>query len=411
MSIFDPIVQAFEQNRLVVLIPIFAGLVGWITNVAAVWLLFHPVEFRGIRPFLGWQGVIPGAADRMTAYLAELVSGKLLDMRALFAELDAAQMLPTVRPALDRMADDLLDEAVRGKMAPMWNALDENARTQIRTAVRGEVEKLAEKTFADIRQSAEDIIDVAETIRAAVAKDRALLNNLFQVAGSGEFKFVRISGLYFGTLFGIPQFLIWCYYPATWLLPVGGLLVGYVTNWLAMKMIFEPKEPMKLGPMTIQGLFHKRQEEVAIGFSDAVATTMLTPANVLAQVESGGGRETLRNIFRARINETIERYKQHPMAAGVLQQVDPAEIDTLVVRQVEMRLTEKGGLLWHIVERTLDVASTMQEKLKQLDPHSFEGVLRPAFQQDEWKLIAVGAVLGGIAGWLQAVYMFSDMAL
>jgi hypothetical protein len=46
-----------------------------------------------------------------------------------------------------------------------------------------------------------------------------------------------------------------------------------------------------------------------------------------------------------------------------------------------------------------------------LDPESFEGVLRPAFQQDEWKLIVAGAVLGLGAGVLQVLYMFQDMLL
>ena len=41
-----------------------------------------------------------------------------------------------------------------------------------------------------------------------------------------------------------------------------------------------------------------------------------------------------------------------------------------------------------------------------LDAKSFEGVLRPAFQADEWKLFVTGAVLGTIAGVLQLIYLF-----
>ncbi len=46
------------------------------------------------------------------------------------------------------------------------------------------------------------------------------------------------------------------------------------------------------------------------------------------------------------------------------------------------------------------------ENASLLDPD--EGVLRPAFQQDEWKLILAGAVLGATAGILQLVYIFGD---
>jgi hypothetical protein len=43
--------------------------------------------------------------------------------------------------------------------------------------------------------------------------------------------------------------------------------------------------------------------------------------------------------------------------------------------------------------------------MQQLTDEEFEGVLRPAFQQDEWKLIAVGAALGFLVGELQVFLM------
>ena len=35
--------------------------------------------------------------------------------------------------------------------------------------------------------------------------------------------------------------------PYWWVLPVLGTLVGWATNWLAIRMIFEPIEPRKIG--------------------------------------------------------------------------------------------------------------------------------------------------------------------
>lgn len=402
------LVEAIRENWFVLLIPLIAGLVGWITNVAAVWLLFHPVEFKGIRPFFGWQGVIPNASQHMAEYLAFLIADKLLDLRELLADMDPEAMMPEMRPALHALADSVLEEAATQHAPQMWESLGEDVKTQVREAVRKEVELLATNAFGDLKESAADIIDLGHTIESAVAGDKALLNNLFLAAGGEEFKFIKISGLYFGFLFGIPQFLIWVFYPEWWILPLGGVLVGYVTNWLALKMIFEPKQPKKFGPFTFQGLFHKRQHEVATDFSHTVSETMLTPEHVVAQVADGPGSETLQGIFRKHVHEALAKYKDHPMAGMALKQVGPEQIDQMVVTQMDARLTEEGGLVWRFVEQTLDVAQTMSEKLRNLDSESFEGVLRPAFQQDEWKLIAVGAILGGIAGWLQVVFMFGE---
>ena len=54
----------------------------------------------------------------------------------------------------------------------------------------------------------------------------------------------------------------------------------------------------------------------------------------------------------------------------------------------------------------LNIGEDLRKKMQALSPEEFEGVLRPAYQQDEWKLIVIGAVLGGIAGILQVVYLF-----
>ena len=46
-------------------IPLAAAFVGWVTKIVAVKMIFYPVEFKGIPPYLGWQGQIPSHAAKM----------------------------------------------------------------------------------------------------------------------------------------------------------------------------------------------------------------------------------------------------------------------------------------------------------------------------------------------------------
>ncbi len=402
------IVQIIRDNWQVLLIPLIAGAIGWGTNVVAVHMLFKPLEFVGFRPYLGWQGIIPASSRRMGRYLAYLISRKLVNLKDLFGTMDPEHLMPRIQPTLWQIADDLLDDTVRETAQPLWNSLDDRSREQVRNLVRTEVEHIARHSVSDLQEGADELLDIAAVVEAAIEKNREILNTLFLVAGSEEFKFIKISGLYFGFLFGIPQMILWIYFPAWWTLPIAGIAVGYVTNWLAMKMIFEPRTPVRFGPFEFHGLFHKRQKEVAAGFSETVAARVLTPDNLTERISQGPGREKLLSIFRNRVNERLDIYRKHPMAATITSQAGPEKIDRFLVRTVGMQLTERGSLLWTFMERTVDLAGSMTGRLKQLDPESFEGLLRPAFQQDEWKLIVMGAVLGGVAGWLQAVYLFGE---
>ena len=54
----------------------------------------------------------------------------------------------------------------------------------------------------------------------------------------------------------------------------------------------------------------------------------------------------------------------------------------------------------------MDIRNTLKERMAQLTPTQFERMLRPAFEQDEWILITVGALLGMAAGFAQLIFMF-----
>ena len=70
------------------------------------------------------------------------------------------------------------------------------------------------------------------------------------------------------------------------------------------------------------------------------------------------------------------------------------------------------GTLSHMTgyaENAMAIQDTLVSRLQQLTPRQFEGMLRPAFEEDEWILIAVGAALGLMVGWFQLVVLFSSV--
>ncbi len=56
-------------------------------------------------------------------------------------------------------------------------------------------------------------------------------------------------------------------------------------------------------------------------------------------------------------------------------------------------------------EEDMDVKNQKVEKMQKHTEEEYEGLLRPAFQQDEWILITVGALLGFLVGELQVHVM------
>ena len=55
----------------------------------------------------------------------------------------------------------------------------------------------------------------------------------------------------------------------------------------------------------------------------------------------------------------------------------------------------------------MDLETTFRTRMQALSSPEFVNFLRPVFQEDELKLIIVGAILGMLAGIGQLVFIFS----
>ena len=119
----------------------------------------------------------------------------------------------------------------------------------------------------ELKGQIEEILDLEEFVVEKLTEDPELLGEIFKRCGEAEFRFIERSGLCFGFLLGLLQSLAWygltasCY-PKEFFLPAAGALCGYVTNWIAMFLIFKPIEPIRCCCcFTIHGLFLRRQRE------------------------------------------------------------------------------------------------------------------------------------------------------
>jgi len=384
---------------------VFSGLVGWFTNVIAVKMMFRPIHFHGIGP-IGWQGIIPANAKKLARGFYQLISDRLLSLPDLFSRDEVNALIEDQGEQLDRLACDGLEEQAQAHFAPMWAAIGDKA--PILEVAKGEARQLAHGVMGGIVEDIEQYIDVESVVVGTAEQDPSITARIFGAVGRPEFKFIERSGLYFGFLFGLVQLGVWLFYPAWFILPMFGFMVGYATNWAAIKLVFEPREPVRVAGLTIQGLFHKRQNQVASDFSAMSTQLVLTDQALLDQLTSEQSKARLADLVAARIDEIIERYKGHPMAAMILNDelVESVRADTQT--RVMGELLREGGMLEAIARKSQPIRDTLTQRMSDLPPEPFENVLRPAFKQDEWKLILAGAVLGLVAGVLQLVYIFGD---
>ena len=398
-----------DFNPLVLLIPLIAGFIGWFTNWLAVKATLYPVDFVGIPPLFGWQGVIPKNTEEMSKSFSKLIHDKLVDMESLFADIDHED-----NEELDKVVEDVSVEIIKEfstNIAPdSWARAREKLREYINTLVRRNVRKVTVEILDRMGNEAGDLIDIDKVAHEALVEDRALLGRVLMDVAGPEFKFIERSGLWFGFLFGIFQMGVWIVYPEGWVLPVAGFLVGYITNWLAMNLIYEPREPVKIGPFVIQGVFLKRQREVATQFADVIADKVLTPEKMVEHISEGPNRQRLLDILEGQVEESMKEYERDAMVGMLVTKDKLEEAKADLIDRVRSADMSDSSQIKAFADQSRKIHAQMEENLAALDAPQFAGILRPVFQKDEWKLILAGGVIGTGIGALQVVLLFGGFA-
>ena len=78
--------------------PLIAAVIGYVTKIVAVRMMFQPLEFVGIKPYLGWQGVIPRKAEKMASIAVDVITSRLITVEEIFARLDPCLLYTSPSP-------------------------------------------------------------------------------------------------------------------------------------------------------------------------------------------------------------------------------------------------------------------------------------------------------------------------
>lgn len=398
-------------------IPIVAAIIGWGTNVLALKMTFYPIEFKGIDirgiatigwvlPPLGWQGIIPSKAESMASKSVDMITTKLIDVEMQFSRLNPVMVAKEMSPHLRALCRQVIDETMTQEL-PFWKLLSDKRKEQIYMQAIAEIPEVIEDVILEVKANISELFDLKKMAVDQLTHNKALLNDIFLKVGEKEFKFIEYSGAYFGFIFGFMQMLLFIWWPAWWQLPLAGLIVGYLTNDLALRMIFQPVEGIQLWGYKLQGLFIKRQKEVSQEYAKIIADNIMTMPNISQAIFSGLGSNKLREIIQKNVGKSFDR------ASGFSSTLIKLTSGTRTYEQIKKTVGERFAeasprhikTIYEYTRQALDIEHTLRSKMAALPATEFVGFLRPVFQEDELKLIIVGAILGMIAGFFQILLM------
>ena len=364
-------------------IPLCAGLFNALTNKLAVTMMFFPIRRRGFG-LIGWQGVVPKAARRMGGDVSDLLTKDLLNVTEVLRRVDPetlSQRLCT--PALVELGKRLVKDEVEVASPLVTPAL---------------VRRVIQRCVARVQDDVDAFVDVRHLCVERLTKDPSRLVRLFKTCGKRELDLVVSVGGWGGLALGLLQMGAWAAFPFSWTLAAGGALVGLVTDWVALQLLFRPVEPRRFLGVMWHGFFLRRQAEVSRDFAAFVAAELVAPRHLW--------RALLEGPLHTRFVEALADAFAEELPGGLGNINGPLRgaLEAAAARGVAAVAADPAAYTdpsADYVAGALDVAGSVGAALEALPGARFERVLHPVFEQDEATLIAVGCLLGGLVGLAQ----------
>jgi uncharacterized membrane protein YheB (UPF0754 family) len=193
-----------------------------------------------------------------------------------------------------------------------------------------------------------------------------------------------------------------------WTMPFISALVGWFTNYLAVKMLFYPKEPWNFGLFKVQGVFPKNQREVAEKIGKMVAEELLSSKDLRDKMNNPENLLSINQIVEAKIDYflNVKFPRQYPLTGLLFTKDRRAKMKKQLMVEVEQSVPQVIDHYMENLEERFNVEEIIKEKVSQLAPEKLEGLLMKLLAK-EFKFIEyIGAVVGFIIGLLQVGIMW-----
>ncbi len=182
-----------------------------------------------------------------------------------------------------------------------------------------------------------------------------------------------------------------------------GAMIGWITNFIAIKMLFRPYKEINLIFFKIQGLLPKRRNEIGNSIAEVVNNELVSVKDIISKISPEDIEENIGlivdRILESRLKEEI--VKNFPMAAFFLSDSMLEKIKHIIKQSILDHKEEMINVFAEYLENKVDIKSIIVEKVNGFSLEKIEEIIITLAKKELKHIEYIGAVLGGIIGLVQ----------
>ena len=179
--------------------------------------------------------------------------------------------------------------------------------------------------------------------------------------------------------------------------------IGWITNWVAIKMLFRPHKEINFGLFKIQGLIPKRKAEIGSGIANIIQNELISVKDVISNID--------REEFSKRLNSSIDRVLEKNLKGKVKEKFPVLQMffsDRMAkdvsntIKDIIMENQEKiFEIFSNYAEENIDFEIIISDKISNFSLAKLEEIVTLLAKKELKHIEVIGAILGGLIGVAQ----------
>ena len=202
----------------------------------------------------------------------------------------------------------------------------------------------------------------------------------------------------------LPQtfFMHWTGYFITLILST---FTGWFTTWIAVKMLFHPRRPIKLPGYTLQGIFPKNQRLIAEKLGQVVGKELLSFDEIEQKVTNPENLQKLKPEIEAHIDGFLNnRLKEvFPMLSMFIGEKTITQLKEAFLLELENLFPILMKTYMNKLQHDLDLEKIVTEKVAAFSSEKLEDILLQITKREFKFLEFIGGFFGLLIGIVQVV--------
>lgn len=180
---------------------------------------------------------------------------------------------------------------------------------------------------------------------------------------------------------------------------------GWITTWIAVKMLFHPRKPVNIFGFKLQGIFPKNQQLIAEKLGQVVSKEFLSFAEIEAKVTNPENLQQLKPEIEQHIDKFLKEKLStvFPMLSMFIGEKTINQLKDAFLMELESLFPILMKSYMTKLEKDLDLEKIVTEKVASFSSEKLENILDQITKKEFQFLEVIGGVFGLFIGLIQVL--------